>query len=101
MLFDTAKLKNPRFLRGSVLSKPFWDHPGLPEARNLTKMLFEITCQKLLRDRCGTEAHKDHGSVAGLRGRSPLWIRPLSLCNGLTLAVAQRVGLGLDILEMS
>ena len=37
-----------------------------------TKMLFEITCQKVLRDSCGTEAHKDHGSVAGLRGRSPL-----------------------------
>ena len=73
VLFDTAKLKNPRFLRGSVLSKPFFAHPWLPEARNHTKMLFEITCQKVLRDSCGTEAHKDHGSVAGFWGRMPHW----------------------------
>ena len=79
VLFDTAKFKNLRFLRGSVLSKPFFAHPWLPEARNHTKMLFEITCQKVLRDSCGTEAHKDHGSVAGFWGRMPHWIRPPSL----------------------
>ena len=73
VLFHTATLKNPRFLRGSVLSKPFFAHPWLPEARNHTKMLFEITCQKVLRDSCGTEAHKDHGSVAGFWGRMPHW----------------------------
>ena len=66
VLFDTAKLKHPRLLRGSVLSKPFFAHPWLPEARNHTKMLFEITCQKVLRDSC-------HGSVAGFWGRMPHW----------------------------
>ena len=85
VLFDTAKLKNPRFLRGSVLSKPFFAHSWLPEARNHTKMLFEITCQKVLRDSCGTEAHKGHGSVAGFWGRMPHWspaTEPLRLKRG-------------------
>ena len=71
VLFDTAKFKNPQFLRGSVISTPFFAHPLLPEARDHTKMLFEITRQKLLRDRCGTEAHKDPGSVAGLGALAP------------------------------
>ena len=78
-VFHTADLKNHRFLRGSVLSTPFFAHPWLPEARNHTKMLFEITCQKVLQDSCGTEAHKGHGSVAGLGALAPLEIRPLSL----------------------
>ena len=43
VLSHTPELKNPWFLRGSVLSQPFWDHPGLPEARNHTNMLLEIT----------------------------------------------------------
>ena len=60
-------------LRGSVLSMPFFAHPLLPEAKDHTKMLFEITCQKVLQDSCGTEAHKDHGSVAGFWGRMPHW----------------------------
>ena len=59
--FHSAELKKHRFLRGSALSKPLWDHLDLPEARNHTKMLFEITCQKVLRDSCGTEVLKDHG----------------------------------------
>ena len=62
----------------------FWDPPGLPEARNRTKMLFEITRQKLLRDRCGPEAHKDPGSVAGLGALAPLEIRPQS-SSGLSI----------------
>ena len=69
--FHSAELKKHRFLRGSALSKPLWDHLDLPEARNHTKMLFKITCQKIFRDSCGTEAHKDHGSVAGLGGACP------------------------------
>ena len=92
VLFDTAKLKNPRFLRGSVLSKPFFAHPWLPEARNHTKMLFEITCQKVLRDSCGTEAHKDHGSVAGFWGRMPHWRSGHRASKRSCLAVAERVG---------
>ena len=81
VLFHSAELKKHRFLRGSALSKPLWDHLDLPEARNHTKMLFKITCQKIFRDSCGTEAHKDHGSVAGLGAPAPLEIRPLSLCH--------------------
>ena len=74
-----SDLKNPGFLRGSVISTPFFAHPLLPEAKDHTKMLFEITYQKVLQDSCGTEAHKDHGSVAGLGALAPLEIRPLSL----------------------
>ena len=48
--------------------------PGLPEAQNRTKMLFKFTRQKLLRDRCGPEAHKDAGSVAGLEALAPVKI---------------------------
>ena len=69
-----SDLKNPGFLRGSVISTPFFAHPLLPEAKDHTKMLFEITCQKILQDSCGTEAHKDHGSVAGLGALAPLEI---------------------------
>ena len=72
-VFHMSDLKNPGFLRGSVISTPFFAHPLLPEARDHTKMLFEITCQKVLQDSCGTEAHKDHGSVAGFWGRMPHW----------------------------
>ena len=79
VFFHTSDLKNLWFLRGSVLSTPFFAHPWLPEARNHTKTLFEITWQKVLQDSCGTEAHKDHGSVAGLGALAPLEIRPLSL----------------------
>ena len=94
-VFHTSDLTNPRFLRGSVLSTPFFVHPLLPEARDHTKMLFEITCQKVLQDSCGTEAHKDHGSVAGLRGRSHLMDPATEHCEtGSRLAVAERVGLG-------
>ena len=46
--FHSAELKKHRFLRGSALSKPLWDHLDLPEARNLTKMLFENACPTLL-----------------------------------------------------
>ena len=53
-------------------------------------MLLEITRQKLLRDRCGPEAHKDLGSVASLGALAPLEIRPPSLVR-LSLAVAERV----------
>ena len=65
----------------------FWPHVGPPgasfssllgvrfeaRARSATqsKTLFEITGQKLLRDRCGPEAHKDAGSVAGLGAPAP------------------------------
>ena len=98
MLFHTAELKNPRFLLGSALSKPFSDPPGLPEAKHRTKMLYEITRQKLLRDRCGPEAHKDASSVTGLGALAPLEIRPPSLVR-LSLAVAERVGEDLDIIE--
>ena len=73
VFFHTSDLKNPWSLRGSVLSTPFFAHPWLPEARNHTKTLFEITWQKVLQDSCGTEAHKDHGSVAGFWGRMPHW----------------------------
>ena len=86
-----SDIKNPGFLRGSVISTPFFAHPLLPEAKDHTKMLFEITCQKVLQDSCGTEAHKDHGSVAGLGALAPLEIRPPSLVR-LSLAVAERVG---------
>ena len=72
-VFHISDLKNLWFLCGSVLSTPFFAHPWLPEARNHTKMLFEITCQKVLQDSCGTEAHKGHGSVAGFWGRMPHW----------------------------
>ena len=78
-VFHMSDLKNPGFLRGSVISTPFFAHPLLPEAKDHTKMLFEITCQKVLQDSCGTEAHKGHGSVAGLGALAPLEIRPLSL----------------------
>ena len=71
--FTRRTSKTMFFLRGSVLSTPFFAHPWLPEARNHTKMLFEITCQKVLQDSCGTEAHKGHGSVAGFWGRMPHW----------------------------
>ena len=94
-VFHTSDLTNPRFLRGSVLSTPFFAHPWLPEARNHTKMLFEITCQKVLQDSCGTEAHKDHGSVAGFWGRMPHWRSGHRAPKEPCLAVAERVGLDL------
>ena len=47
--------------------------PGPPRGEKHTKMLFEITCQKVLQDSCGPEAHKGHGSVAGFWGRMPHW----------------------------
>ena len=53
--------------------------PVAPRGQKSHEMLFEITCQKVLQDSCGTEAHKGHGSVAGLGALAPLEIRPLSL----------------------
>ena len=95
-----SDLKNPGFLRGSVISTPFFAHTLLPEAKDHTKMLFEITCQKVLQDSCGTEAHKDHGSVAGFWGRMPHWRSGHRASDKRScLAVAERVGLCEDIIE--
>ena len=99
VFFHTSDLKTLWFLRGSVLSTPFFAHPWLPEARNHTKMLFEITCQKVLQDSCGTEANKDHGSVAGFWGRMPHWRSGHRASKRSCLAVAERVGVCLDVLE--
>ena len=44
-----------------------------------SKTPFEITRQKIFRDRCTPEAHQDAGSVAGLGAPAPLEIRPPSL----------------------
>ena len=85
--FHSAELKKHRFLRGSALSKPLWDHLDLPEARNHTKMLFKITCQKIFRDSCGTEAHKDHGSVAGLGAPAPLDPVTTKACTHFTTSI--------------
>ena len=43
------------------------------------KTLIEITCQKVCRDHCTSEAQSYHGSVAGFGALAPNWIRPASL----------------------
>ena len=57
------------FLKGFPQNTRF-----LRETKNRTKMMFEITVQKVFRDRCGPEALQGAGSVAGLGAPAPLEI---------------------------
>ena len=75
----------PKGLQGpspEASREPFWRHLGPPEAHFRTfqasffeacarpttrsKTLFGITSQRILCDRCGTDAHNTAGSVVGL-----------------------------------
>ena len=66
------------------------------EAKNQTKMLFEIACQNFFRDRCRPDPQNHIGSVAGCGGFSPT-VDPATEPLGSTGAVERSALEGSDV----